>query len=266
MSLTIDICLAPGEEVRVEGWIRIAAGGLRATFEAWLARSGRSPTASLTAATRDRTRTRPVGALGGFDFAVNLPGTMTLGRPRSPLAPTPQSLLAVGRHRFMVQEFRRPSSSPGATAVDVTLSDSRGWLVAAGEVRSSSWTRPCWPCRRTDTSYPVAQFDSRRGEGTRDYHIARRRDSGEGGAARDHRGGLRCGWRVGVSSLGSGPRARPVPMGEAEGAAGGAVRRGSTRSPRLFVPDVWMTLTAARWWQSPCPTRCHATGSWRWPR
>ena len=108
----------PGEEVRVKGWIRIAAGGPQGDLRG-LAGAVRQITYRVTDSRNNEIGrgTRPVGALGGFDFAVNLPDTMNLGS--ASIALNADATVAAGRahsHRFIVQEFRRPEFEVTATA------------------------------------------------------------------------------------------------------------------------------------------------------
>lgn len=102
----------PGEEVHVKGWLRrIGAGksgdvtGLdgEANQVAYVLRDSRG-----NEVTKGNAR---VNALGGFDFAVKLPGTMNLGYANLQLDATGNMVDLNGRnftHSFQVQEFRRP--------------------------------------------------------------------------------------------------------------------------------------------------------------
>jgi alpha-2-macroglobulin len=102
----------PGEEVHIKGWLRrIGAGkngdvtGLdgEASQVTYVLRDSRN-----NEITRGRAR---ISALGGFDFAFKLPGTMNLGHTSLQLdAPSTQGNLTGLNftHSFQVQEFRRP--------------------------------------------------------------------------------------------------------------------------------------------------------------
>lgn len=101
----------PGEEVQVKGWIRRVVERERGDLE------------PLGAAARDvawrledsqgnevRSGTASLSALGGFDLSLRLPDTMNLGSAWLRLEAKPGTGVggAQYRHRFEVQEFRRP--------------------------------------------------------------------------------------------------------------------------------------------------------------
>lgn len=109
----------PGETARVKGWIRRMGagpggdvGGLRGAVEEvrWSAQDSRRHEFAGGMV--------PVGPHGGFDFPVNVPDTVNLGRVRVALvARGPGGLHGgVEWHEFQVEEFRRPEFEVSVTA------------------------------------------------------------------------------------------------------------------------------------------------------
>ena len=109
----------PGETVRVKGWLRTIGAGPRGDVGA--------PPASLDAVSWMLSDSRgnevakgsaPVGELGGFDVAVDLPDTINLGHATLRLSHRSR---CQHDHVFEVQEFRRPEFEVTATASEGPL-------------------------------------------------------------------------------------------------------------------------------------------------
>ncbi len=112
----------PGEEVRVKGWIRRVGGGETgdvgplagaAEIVAYTLRDSRGNEVTKG--------TAQLNALGGFDLALKLPGTVNLGHTHLQLQAQGGSAGVGGdsySHQFQVQEFRRPEFEVTAKASD----------------------------------------------------------------------------------------------------------------------------------------------------
>jgi alpha-2-macroglobulin len=107
----------PGEEVKIKGWVRRhenRKGGDIGALE---------PTTTLRYTLKDSRGneishgSRPLNAMGGFDFSLKLPANMNLGRAYVEFLPSATDMARdAHRHFFQVQEFRRPEFEISTTA------------------------------------------------------------------------------------------------------------------------------------------------------
>ncbi|MEW6130615.1 MAG: alpha-2-macroglobulin family protein [Acidobacteriota bacterium] len=158
----------PGEEVHVKGWIRrigagkdgdVAALDGEATNISYLIRDSRGNEISKG--------TAKVNALGGFDFAFKLPGTMNLGYTNLQLASSGNAAQLGGTtysHSFQVQEFRRPefevnaqaSEGPHFVGANATVTVSASYYAGGGLPNADV----NWTVRSTPTNYtPPNRYD-----------------------------------------------------------------------------------------------------------
>lgn len=95
----------PGEQVRIKGWMRELQMATRGDLQlpdatpatvSWLLNDSRGVELGQG--------TAPVSALGGFDFAIDLPATPNLGQAQLRLRAHGDETW----HQFQIQEFRRP--------------------------------------------------------------------------------------------------------------------------------------------------------------
>jgi uncharacterized protein YfaS (alpha-2-macroglobulin family) len=101
----------PGETVRVKGWSRRLGAGPRGDYRPADVQQG----SFVLHDSRGNEVTKgnlPLDALGGFELALDLPGTMNLGTASLQLAAGG----ATHQHTFEVQEFRRPEYEVTASA------------------------------------------------------------------------------------------------------------------------------------------------------
>lgn len=119
----------PGEEVHIKGWLRRIGAGKDGDVTAL---DGEAQTVSyLLRDSRGNEITKgtaQVNVLGGFDFALKLPGTMNLGYTNLQLETQGSRGGVDGKsynHQFQVQEFRRPE-------FEVTAQTSEGLHILGG--------------------------------------------------------------------------------------------------------------------------------------
>jgi alpha-2-macroglobulin len=111
----------PGEEVHIKGWIRRVGGGREGDVGP-LGDGARSVSYRLMDSRGNQVGkgTLSINALGGFDTALKLPGTMNLGYVRMELQAEGGAgyggMSLTFSHNFQVQEFRRPEFEVTAQA------------------------------------------------------------------------------------------------------------------------------------------------------
>ncbi len=108
----------PGETAKIKGWLRSRTGGLRGglALPSQAAKEIRY-TLSDSQGNKLLTGTRPVNALGGFDFSLTLPKTPNLGYAQIDLEVISGSKKGQhGQHAIQILEFRRPEYEVKARA------------------------------------------------------------------------------------------------------------------------------------------------------
>jgi uncharacterized protein YfaS (alpha-2-macroglobulin family) len=115
----------PGEEIHLKGWMRKVGGGKEGDIGAL-----NDSVASVSYTMKDSRGneitkgTLRLNALGGFDTAIKLPGTMNLGYASIIFDAQGGSAAVDGRqftHTFQVQEFRRPEFEVATVASEGPL-------------------------------------------------------------------------------------------------------------------------------------------------
>ncbi len=116
----------PGETARFKGWVRRLSLSDDAQLETVSANASVRYAVSDWYGNEIGTGSVDLNALGGFDFAVDIPAGANLGNARVDLSVTRAAGLDDGHiHSFQIQEFRRPEfeviarpESPGPYFVD----------------------------------------------------------------------------------------------------------------------------------------------------
>ncbi len=148
----------PGEQVRVKGWVR----ALTLSADAQLTRMRNGTTVQMVA--RDwqgnelARESVAINALGGFDFAIDIPNGANLGRATIELVTKNAGVQSAYAHAFAIQEFRRPEFEVAArtqTGGPFIAGESATAVVdaayfAGGALPGAEVT---WRVRRTSASY-----------------------------------------------------------------------------------------------------------------
>ena len=107
----------PGEEVKIKGWVRRYENRKGGDIGAI------KPATTLRYTLKDSRGneishgSQPLNAMGGFDFSLNLPANINLGRAYVEFLPSATDMARdAHRHFFQVQEFRRPEFEVSTSA------------------------------------------------------------------------------------------------------------------------------------------------------